>query len=55
MADDIEASIYQWLPLISHLYPGITPFNIHDLTLDFWRLYVAYATEYVKARDSSGR
>jgi hypothetical protein len=34
-------ALYTYLPAISHHFPGITPLNVYDLTLDWWRVYVA--------------
>ena len=46
--EDIEQSLYQWLPLISHHFPGIHPGTVYDLTLDWWRVYVAQAAAILK-------
>jgi len=33
--------LYKWLPAISHHFPGITPLTVYDLTLHWWRIYLA--------------
>lgn len=40
--DDIEAALYQWVPAISHHFPGagIGPLTVYDVTYDWWRVYV---------------
>jgi hypothetical protein len=31
------------MPVIGHLFPGITPFNVWQLTLQYWLRYVEAA------------
>ena len=50
--DDLEAHLYEWLPVVSHVIPGsgITPLNVYDLTLDWWRVYVRMAQQILDAK-----
>ena len=47
--DSVSESVYEWLPLIGRLYPGITPFNVWQLTLRWWETYLEVAQAHVEA------
>jgi hypothetical protein len=39
---------------VSHVWPGITPFNVWDLRVDVWLMYAAAADDYnQKMREAS--
>jgi hypothetical protein len=38
---------------VSHFFPGITPLNVYDLTLDWWRIYVDHARAMLEAKKTA--
>lgn len=38
------------LPVVCHLWPSISPWNVWDLSLGYWLMFAAQADEYAKAR-----
>lgn len=38
---------------MSHYFPGITPLNVYDLTLNWWRVYVDQARAIVDAKKAA--
>lgn len=49
--DDLELEVESRLIVISHVWPGLTPFNIYDLTLDMWLRYSKAADLWAAARE----
>lgn len=49
----MEQSVYEWLPIVDQHHPGITPFNVWDLTLRWWELYVSHAHAVMEAREKA--
>lgn len=42
------------LLVVSHVWPGITPWNVWELSWGDWLLYANAADEWVKAREGDG-
>lgn len=38
------------MPLLCHLWPGITPWNVWDLTLSGWLVFVSALEQWEDAR-----
>lgn len=40
--------MFQWLPLVGHLYPGlgITPWSVLNLSLEWWLIVAQQAKAY---------
>jgi len=43
------------MALVSHRWPGITPWNIEQLPAHWWAYYVRAAEAYVQEANSRGR
>jgi hypothetical protein len=43
--DDIDASIFEWLPVIAMFFPGsgVTALTVYETPFNFWQLFVANA------------
>jgi len=48
---DIEASVYEHILVVSHVWPGITPMNVWDMAYDFWCHFASAAEEWRTARE----
>jgi hypothetical protein len=44
--DDVRESLGRWMALVSHRWPGITPFNVEQLSVSWWAYYVRAAMDY---------
>jgi len=49
--EDILGDVYTWLPAIQVHIPGcgVTPFNVMELTFNWWRVYRGHAVAAVEA------
>lgn len=49
--DDLEGSVYRWLPVITQLFPGcgITVHTVWLTPLEWWRIYVQHAQQSLEA------
>ena len=54
--DDVRADVFEWLPAVQVHIPGcgVTPFNVWDLSFDWWRVYRAHAVEAERKLAKSG-
>lgn len=43
------------MALVSHRWPGITPFNVYDLPAYWWAYYVRAAQQYLDAMKEAER
>jgi hypothetical protein len=43
--DDVMASLAEWMAVVSHRWPGITPLTVLDLSAAWWAYYVRAARE----------
>jgi len=41
--------------MISKHFPGITPLNVYELTLDWWLVYVAHAEGILEAHEKQAK
>lgn len=48
--DDLADEVTSRIVVVSHVWPGITPFNVYDLTLDVWLRFSAAADSWVANR-----
>lgn len=48
--DDIEADVFEWLPVVQVHVPGcgISPWNVWELSFDWWRRYREIAVSAVE-------
>jgi hypothetical protein len=49
--EDIRGDVFTWLPAVQvHVHGcGVTPFNVMELSFDWWRVYRAIAVAAVEA------
>lgn len=47
---DIEEHVRSRLVVVCHVWPGLTPFNVWDLTFDDWLMFAHAADQWVADR-----
>jgi hypothetical protein len=47
--DDVAVSLGEWMEVVSHHWPGITPLNVYELPAYWWSYYVRAARQVVDA------
>lgn len=45
--------MFRWIPTIAHVWPGITPLNVWDLTLMMWLKFVNHARAWEDTQDKA--
>jgi hypothetical protein len=43
---DIDTAVLTRITTISHVWPGITPMNVWDLTVQMWLIFAAAADDW---------
>ncbi len=53
---DLEQHVWSRMVVVSHVWPGITPFNVWWLPLDVWLMYAQAADQWSeeRRREASG-
>jgi hypothetical protein len=52
---DIEEHVYSRIVTVSHVWPGLTPINIWNLTLDVWLIFAQAADDWNKQQREAAR
>lgn len=42
--------MFRWIPVIAHVWPGITPLNVWEMRYDMWLHFVANAKAWEAER-----
>jgi hypothetical protein len=52
---NLEEHVHSRLVTVCHVWPGITPLNVWDLTFEVWLMFAHAADEWVEARKEANR
>jgi len=55
--EDILEDVYTWLPAVQVHIPGcgVTPFNVWDLSFNWWRVYRGHAVTAVEEQQKQSK
>jgi len=55
LIEDIEASVYSRLPVLCHVWPGITPMNVWGMTYDAWLIFADAVDAWVAEQKEASK
>lgn len=47
--------MFRWIPTISHVWPGIHPLNVWEMTYSMWLLFVSRAEAWEKQQKEQSK